>query len=65
LEEDENQVDHLIISSNPMLDLDDDDYVDDYLVLDIPNDVMGNLYNDFEGLDTNFDIDELDIELDM
>jgi hypothetical protein len=34
------------------------------LVLDIPDVVMDNPFNDFEGLDTNYDLDESDIELD-
>jgi hypothetical protein len=59
-----NQVDHLVIGSHHMLHLDDDDYIDDDLVLDIQDVVMDNPFNDFEGLDTNYDLDKLDIELD-
>ena len=33
-------------------------------MLDIPNIFMGNPYNYSEGVDTNFYIDEIDIELD-
>jgi hypothetical protein len=47
-----------------MLHLDYDDYFDDNLVLDIPNVVMDEPFNDFEGLDTNFDFHESNIELD-
>ena len=59
LEEHENQVDHKIISSHSMLHLDDDD-----LVIDILDVFMDNPYNDFQGKYTNYNLHELDIELD-
>ena len=48
--EKENQVDHLVIVSHPMIHLDDDAYIDDDLVIDILYVVMGNYFNDFQGL---------------
>ena len=42
-----------------MLHLDDDD-----LVIDISDVFMDNPYNDFEGKYTNYNLHELDIELD-
>jgi len=49
LDEEDNEVDHPIIGSHDrMLHLDDD------LILDIPDVVMENLFNDYEGLDTNY-----------
>ena len=33
-------------------------------MIDVPNVVMSNPYNDYEGLDRNFDLHESDIELD-
>jgi hypothetical protein len=55
---------HQVIDSyDHMLHLDDDYIVDD-LVLGILDTVMYNPFNGSEGLDTNFDIDESDIELD-
>jgi hypothetical protein len=47
-----------------MLHLDGNDYIDDDLVLDILAVVMNNPFNDFEGLDANFDIDESNIKFD-
>jgi hypothetical protein len=64
LDQEVHELDHPVIGSHPMHHVDDDDYIDDDLVLDIPDVVMDNPFNDFEGLDTNFDLDELDIELD-
>jgi len=57
-EKEENQVDYPFIGSHPMLHIDDD------LVLDIPYVVMDNPFNDSKGQDTNYDIDEYNIELD-
>jgi hypothetical protein len=37
VDNEENQVYHIVISSHPMLHLDYDHYIDDFLVLDIPN----------------------------
>ena len=64
LDEEDNQVDNPIIGSHPMLHLDDDDYIDDELVLEISYVVMDNPFNDFEGLDANFYIDESNIKFD-
>jgi hypothetical protein len=44
---------HPIIGSQPMQQVDGDDYIDDELVLYIPDVVMDNHFNDCEGLDTN------------
>ena len=38
-----------------MLHHDNDYYIDDDLVIDIPDVVMDNPYNDYEGMDINFD----------
>ena len=63
--EEDNQVGHLDIGSHLTLHLDDDDYyINDDLVIGIPNVVMYNHFNDFEGLDADFDLDELEIGLD-
>lgn len=62
--EEGNQVDHIVIVSHLIHHIDDYDYIDDDLMLDIPHVVMENPFNDFEGLATNFNLDELDIELD-
>lgn len=52
-----------MITSHPILHLDDDDYIDNELVLDILVVVMDNPYNDSKGLDIDFYRDhELDIE---
>jgi len=64
LDKEENQVGHLVIGSPPMLHIDDDDYIDDELVLYIPNVVMENPFNNSKGLDTNSDIDETYIQMD-
>jgi len=64
LDQQVHELDHIIIGLHPMHHVDDDDYIDDDLVLDIPNVVMDNPFNDSKGLDTNYDLDELDIELD-
>ena len=52
-----------IISSHHMPLVDDGDCIDDELVIDILDVVMDNPCNDFEGLDTNVDFDESNIEL--
>ena len=59
LEEHENQVDHKRIAYHSMLHLDDD-----YLVIDISDVFMDYPYSDFEGKYTNYNLHELDIELD-
>ena len=58
LGEEENQVDHIFIVSHPIIHLDCKDYIDDDLLLDIPNVVMDDPFNDSRWLDTNFDLDE-------
>ena len=57
LDEEVNQVDHIVNALHPMLQLDYDDYIDDDLVLDIMDVVIGNPYNDSKGLDIDFDLD--------
>jgi hypothetical protein len=47
-----------------MLHLDYHDYIDDEVVLDIPDVVMDNPFNESEGLYTNSDLDESYIEVD-
>jgi hypothetical protein len=60
-----DEVYHLVIGSDDcMLHLDNDDYIDVELLLNIPDVVMENPFNDYEGLDTNNDLDESYIELD-
>jgi len=56
LDEEWNQVDHTVIASHPMPRLEEDDYIDYDLVLDIPDVVMDDSYNGFEGLDVDFDL---------
>jgi hypothetical protein len=63
-DKEDNQVDNPIIGSHPMLHLDDDDYIDDNLALAILDVVMDTPFNDSEGLDINFDLNESNIELD-
>jgi len=65
LHEEVHEVDHPIIDSHPMdhVVVDDDDYMDDDIVLDIPNVVIHNPFNDFKGLDISSDIDDSYIEL--
>jgi hypothetical protein len=51
------EVDHPFIDSHPMDHVVDDDYIDDVLVLDNPDVVIGDPFNDFNGLYINFDLD--------
>jgi hypothetical protein len=60
----ENQVDHLFISHVLLFILMMMIYIDNGVVPNIPDVVMDNPFIDYEGLDTNFDLYELDIELD-
>lgn len=65
LDEEGNQVNHIVTTLHPVLHLDDnDDYVDDDLLIDILDVVMDNPQNDFKGLDMNYNLGEPDIELD-
>jgi len=59
-----HEFEHPFICSHIMHRVDDDDYIDGDLALNIPNVVMDNPFNDSKGLDTNYDLDESDIELD-
>jgi hypothetical protein len=52
-----HELDHPVISSHHMHQVDDDNYIDDDLVLYIPNVVMDNIFNNFEGLDTIYNLD--------
>ena len=60
LDEGGNQVDQTVIYPH----LDDDDYIDDDLDPDVADVVLENPYNDSEGLDTNFDLHDSDVDLD-
>ena len=59
LDEGGNQVDQIVIYPH----LDDDDYIDDDLDLDVANVVLDNPYNDSERLDTNSDLHDSNVDL--
>ena len=60
LDEGGNQVYQTVIYPH----LDDDDYIDDDLDPDVADVVLENPYNDSEGLDTNSDLHDSDVDLD-
>ena len=62
--QEDHELDHPIIGLHPMNQVFVDDYINDHLVIDIPYMVMDKFFNAYEGMDTHFDLDELDIELD-
>ena len=55
-----NRVGQIVSASH----IDDHDYIDDDLVLDVAGIVLDNPYNDFNRLDGNSDLHDLDIDLD-
>jgi hypothetical protein len=61
LDKEENEVENPVIRSHPMLHFNENGYIDDDLMLDVPDFVMDNPFNDFEGLDTNVYLDESSI----